>query len=825
MVTFDKKEIANCKAQYELICNRKLVQITEKGFWDYHQARTSIYHGVCLDIDDTLTFNCLTERRAIVEVLATLTKRNVIICFITGRGKTKAFEFLLQLKEAVCQYDSEIRERQFGRWYCITNNGVTLFSNDYIKDYDFMGRSINLVTSEIKSEYLSCKRNMQREIASIIAEKTGLSVDKVIDDSRISTSENSLRFPVSEKYAEYMDDELIDKLRKLVAKKYHKEFGVSRGVYNKNNKTVIEVSMTTKGKAISQVEKYLGIPQNKMVRVGDQGDFSGNDYEMLNCACGFSVGRYSKEDGCCWPVIEEFMYGDMDIVTGPKATAILLKSLRIFSTICLETPSKESYSPKLAMSEQINIAANRDTNNYYENQIRHSFKNGNQMFTELSDIIDRTTGGFFVSDAEYALLKAKNPNHILFKIYDRKVYSSKKNPRLRFALHTDDGLLLRGPLNYYYGLAFRKNKRITNKEAKRLNENRINFFKISLAALKQTKVDASDVTARKAILGILDSVRDYLLIYINFELQSRAENEDVLYVVNKEDCKLFDIFAMAKKNLCFMYNSLFGIIDANYIKDIEIFLEKSVLPAAQRANESIKRLEMEFNYNKAFRVWREIDSFYENVIAIDTSLHRFVNERNTINHKVYFYGIRYGSLELPIIASMLLDIKYRYFNIDYYTGAVCLNSDYSSNHKEVLETDRYLNKVMGKQGKEDKKELHVLMDDNLVTGRTLQIAINLLVNADIYPEKIFVVRYPALNRIEHMFLPNHGAPDVDLFWQFVYGLTSPTPYTKLDVPYGYSNMEEDKYLDFLGEFNKTRTYIDRLLYKNGLFVAGGEVKK
>lgn len=282
---------------------------------------------------------------------------------------------------------------------------------------------------------------------------------------------------------------------------------------------------------------------------------------------------------------------------------------------------------------------------------------------------------------------------------------------------------------------------------------------------------------------------------------------------------------MAKKNLCFMYNSLFGIIDANYIKDIEIFLEKSVLPAAQRANESIKRLEMEFNYNKAFRVWREIDSFYENVIAIDTSLHRFVNERNTINHKVYFYGIRYGSLELPIIASMLLDIKYRYFNIDYYTGAVCLNSDYSSNHKEVLETDRYLNKVMGKQGKEDKKELHVLMDDNLVTGRTLQIAINLLVNADIYPEKIFVVRYPALNRIEHMFLPNHGAPDVDLFWQFVYGLTSPTPYTKLDVPYGYSNMEEDKYLDFLGEFNKTRTYIDRLLYKNGLFVAGGEVKK
>lgn len=824
-MAFDEQDvIVKYKNEYTMICERKSAKPTEIGFDNYFQAKTSIYHGVCVDIDDTLTFNSLNERRAIVEALSTLTKRNVIICFITGRGKTKAFEFLMQLREAILQYDREIKEQQFLRWYCVTNNGVILYYNDHIKGYDFMGKSISLVKPEVKTEYLAQKKRMQEEIAAIIAEKTGLSIDKIIADSKLSTSENSLRFPVNEKYAESIDDALVEELRSLIDSKYHRDFGVSRGVYNKNNKTVIEISMTTKGKAISQVERYLGIPQNKMVRVGDQGDYSGNDYEMLNCACGFSVGRFSKEDGCCWPVTKEFMYGDIDIIDGPEATAALLESLRIFPSICLETPSRENYLPKLAMSEQINIAANRDTNNYYENQIRHSFKNESNMFTELSDIIDKTTGGFYVSDVEYTLLKANNPDHILFKIYDRKVYSSKPNPRLRFALHTDNGLLLRGPLNYYYGLAFRKNKRITSKEVKRMNENRINFFQASLSSLKQTRVDANDVTARKAILGILDSVRDYLLICINFELQNRVQNEDVLYIANKGDETIYNLIAMAKENLCFMYNSLFGIIDANYIGNIERFLEQKVLPVTRKANDYIKKLGTNYNFNKAFRVWREIDSFYENVIAIDTSLHRLVNERSTRNNKLFFYGIRYGSLELPIIAAMLLDIKYRYFNIEYYTGAVCLNSDYGSNHGGFLPTDRCLDKVLGKEGENGKKELHVLMDDNLVTGRTLQIAINLLVNDNIYPEKVFVVRYPAINRIEHMFLPNHGAPDVDLFWQFVYGLTSQTPYTKLDVPYGFSNLEKDKYLDFLGEFNKTRTYVNRLLYKNGLYVVGGEVE-
>lgn len=117
------------------------------------------------------------------------------------------------------------------------------------------------------------------------------------------------------------------------------------------------------------------------------------------------------------------------------------------------------------------------------------------------------------------------------------------------------------------------------------------------------------------------------------------------------------------------------------------------------------------------------------------------------------------------------------------------------------------------------------MDDNLVTGRTLQIAVNMLVNRNIYPDRVFVVRYPAINRIKHMFLPNHGAPDPDLFWEYIYGLTSPTPYSRLNHPYSYKKKPTDMYLNELGEFNKTRTYVLDLLFKNGLYSPNGEVAR
>lgn len=809
---------------YVTICRAKQIEQTTNGFKSYKSAMTSLYHAVCLDIDDTLTYKNMEEKKQVVKVLAQLTKRNIIICFITGRGKSNAFEFLNDLKMSILTYDDSIHESQFCRWYCITNNGCMLFCFDSLTQKGFMGKSVSFVDSDVRRKYMELKSIIQQEVAVHLSKKFSISEEKILKDSNDSIGENSLRFPFSPEYAELIDCGLMEELRRIVAKHTDYPFGVNRGIYHKNNKIVIEISMTTKGWAINKFEEYLGIPKNKMVRIGDQGDSLGNDFEMLDSQCGFSVGKYSSSEKACWPVVRYWQF-NTDILEGAEGTIELLNTLKIFPTICLEKPSKDIYLPRLALSEKQSIAANRETYEYYQNLLRYALMGQNERVSNVWDFIDEQTGAFCVHDAEYALLKAINPEHILFKIYDsHKVSNKSKQPRLKFALRTDSGLLLRGPLNYYYGLSFRQEggKNISLVFLNRFNQYRVHFFKCSVNAIRNCgHIDMKDSIAKRALLGIMDSIRDYLLILINIRLQEYAGSKDKLYIFTEKDKELNELYILAKQNLTYMYNCLFNNVDANFVRNFRNFITQKILVIAKQAEQYFLTLK-NFDYRKGCRVWREIDSFYENIIAVDTSVNKMLYECGFEKKEVLLYGIRYGSLELPIITAMLFDVKYKYFNVKYSVGALCLKSNYSSNHKGELDTKRTFSSI-NRRGINSNDYFHILMDDNLVTGRTIQIAINMLVNRDIYPEKMIVVRYPALNRTKHMFLPNHGAPDPDLFWEYVYGLTSPTPYSRLNHPYSYKKIPNDMYLDELGEFNKTRTYVLNLLYKNGLYSLMGEV--
>lgn len=814
----------NYEECYAAICEEKQIEQTVNGLRAYKSAMTSIYHAVCLDIDDTLTYSDIEEKKLIVDILARLTKRNLIICFITGRGKTNAFEFLDNLKTSILSYDNTINERQFCRWYCITNNGHMLFCYDFLNEAGFLGKSVSFVDTEVRKNYIELKSILQDEVATLLAKKFSISKEDIIKNSNASIGENSLRFPFASEYDTRIDDILIEELRGIVAKHTNYRFGVNRGIYHKNNKIVIEISMTTKGWAIDKFEEYLGIPKNKMVRIGDQGDYSGNDYEMLNSQCGFSVGKYSSSEVACWPVVQNIRFAT-DILTGVKGTTELLNTLKLFPTICLEKPSEDIYLPRLAMSESKNIAANRDTYDYYQNMLRYALTGSDKRILNVWDYIDEQTGAFYIHDAEYELLKAIKPDHILFRIYDScKGLTTSKQPRLKFAVKTDSGLLLRGPINYYCGLSFRNGSgtNITLGFLQRFNQNRIHFLKSCVNVIKSSgRIDIKDSIVRRVLLGIMDSIRDYLLVLINIHLQEYAGSKDRLYVFVPKDKELYELYNLAKQNLIYMYNCLFDNIDANFIWHFLEFITEKILTIARKSEKYFNSLK-DFDYKKGCRVWREIDSFYENIIAVDTSINKMLYECGFEKKEVLLYGIRYGSLELPIIAAMLFDVKYKYFDVKYSVGALCLKSNYSSNHDEMLDTKRTLSS-MNRRGIDTNDYFHILMDDNLVTGRTIQIAVNMLVNRNIYPEKIIVVRYPAINRIKHMFLPNHGAPDPDLFWEYVYGLTSPTPYSRLNHPYSYKKNPDDKYLDELGEFNKTRTFVLNLLYKNGLYSLNGEV--
>ena len=74
----------------------------------------------------------------------------------------------------------------------------------------------------------------------------------------------------------------------------------------------------------------------------------------------------------------------------------------------------------------------------------------------------------------------------------------------------------------------------------------------------------------------------------------------------------------------------------------------------------------------------------------------------------------------------------------------------------------------------------VLLDDNILTGKTMQLSINSLYDIGINTSNISIVRYPSINRVEQMFMEKHGAVDFNLFFDYVTGLCFCSPYSWVD---------------------------------------------
>ena len=111
----------------------------------------------------------------------------------------------------------------------------------------------------------------------------------------------------------------------------------------------------------------------------------------------------------------------------------------------------------------------------------------------------------------------------------------------------------------------------------------------------------------------------------------------------------------------------------------------------------------------------------------------------------------------------------------------------------------------------------ILLDDNLLTGKTMQLAITTLYDLGLDVSNVLAVRYPSVNRISQMFLPNHGAVDYRLFFEFIQGLYFPSPYSWRDF------CSDNNYTDSLGVFDLNRHKILECLLKNGDYSKNSEV--
>ena len=764
--------------------------ISEELLNNYQKALQQKYNAVCFDIDGTLTEDNSTKIDSrVLPMLANLLKKYIPVVFITGRGETGLNDLLSDII-----YDLKnkygVTEKQLLKMYALTNDGARIFMTS-----DGSEKLFNI------SEYISSKEDiikleeLNKKIIALLNSSTlnehckvTYSIDSktnAIINIRVMILNDSLEF----------NNEIIRIINSLIRDSQNSNLNLTIGKHN--GKQVLQIGTATKNKAIQIAERMIGIPQNSMLRIGDCGDQFGNDYSMLNCPQGFSVEKTSGAIDRCFPVIE-----NGKIITGVNGTLSLLKKVKLLPTICLEHAVQGEYARAYAKVEKKMTQGKNNKIIYFNNFINNKF----QTVDGITSLFDSSSGSIKIPMYEWITIPDNNPLKQLWLTYN--------DSSLCYSMYDNENILLRGSGIYYYFLSQRihdENTRedITTKEMiyEWLNNN-MEFFSKSLIAINNTS-DINDLNNTKMILGLIDNIRNYLLILLNQQIVSNNIEKNVM--ANLETLAKDSLMYKLYNNLISTENLMKNIsFNENYkinSIDVENLIKNTILITNEFRLEFDKQPNKE-NYSKDFRAYREIDNFAENFITCYLTLQK---DSNIFNKGIC--GVCYGGLELPIIMKSIddriNDVSILKFNKNV-TGYA---------KKQSLELRFFdISKTGGIEifGIDKQKE-YIILDDNLLTGKTMQLAITTFYDIGINVDKIVAVRYPGVNRISQMFMPNHGAVDYRHFFNFIEGLYFSSPYSWRD-PYS-----KNPYEDSLGIFDLNRRKILECLAKNGDYSKKSEV--
>ena len=752
---------------------------------NYLKSLEQKYNAVCFDIDGTLTKQNSREidERA-VKMIADLLKAKIPIVFITGRGSTGLKHMINDIQFKLLNLYN-IDNIELKRIYALANDGARLF-------YTSHNQMLNECIYTVSDDKLCQLKKFDDEMLKTQNDK----INNICKITYSNDSTNNKILNVRFVLQDNNDDNVklvMDFIENLIKDYNLNGLNITRGKYKENN--VIQVGTTSKDIAIETAEKLIGVPKNSMMRIGDCGDIIGNDYAMLNCEQGYSVDRTCNSVDGCFPIFDD----NNRILKGVDATLFLIKKAKLLPTICLENADKKTYIKNYAKTEYAISEGKCKYLTMYNQIIKDNFNTPNGM----DDVFDCSSGSIKIPMYEWEILDFNNPLKKLFAMND--------SGSLFYTLRDNFNYLLRGSKNYYYFLANRQvidGKDYTSLEnVKEWYENNIFFIDNSLKALN-IKYNYSDITSKKLFLGLLDNIRNIVLILINHKLVQYYNDKNVLLNINS--CENADI-----SNL---YNVLY--LTENLMSKI-CFEKKSLMRAEEikqifsLTNSCINKDFFEFlaafqekDYSKEYRTYREIDNFAENYLTVKIDSDK---KKGTNNFGVC--GMCYGGLELPIIYKVInnciTDILLFNFgkNISGYRN------------KQLVDLRRFnINNFGGitKVGNIQNDNI-ILLDDNVLTGKTMQLAINSLYDIGINVTNINIVRYPGINRVNQMFMKNHGAVDYNLFFEYVTGLCFQSPYSWVD------EMEDISYLDSLGVFDLNREKIIECLIKNHDYKKDSEV--
>lgn len=764
--------------------------IDEKLLKNYKEALNQKYNAVCFDIDGTLTeINSSKIDSRILPILASMLKKHIPIVFITGRGETGLDELVDDIVSDL-KNKYNVTNKELLKMYILTNDGARIFmtSNDSKELFNI-------------NEYMSTKEDftkleeLDKKLSTILCSLKLTNNYKVTYsiDSKTKTIINIRIMILNDN--EETKNQIIDIINLLIKDSGNSNLNLTIGIHR--GKQILQIGTATKDKAIKIVERIIGVPQNSMLRIGDCGNKEGNDYSMLNCPQGFSVDKTSGDIDKCFPVIE-----DDKILTGVDGTINLLKNVKLLPTICLEHATEAEYVKAYAKVEKKMSQGKDNKILYFNNLINNKFKE----VDGINGLFDSSSGSIKIPMYEWINV----PDDNLLK----RLWLTHNDYSLKYAMFDNENILLRGANVYYYFLSQRIHNENTREDITTKDmvynwlNNTLEFLLKSLIAFNNT-ININELNNTKMILGIMDNIRNYLLILLNEQIIINKEDTNVIINLEKlnNDSLMYKLYSNLIKTEDLMKNISFNKnykINRNEVEE----LIKNVIFITDEFKLLFTKQNDKKNYSKDFRAYREIDNFSENFITCYLTL-----EKNHNITKKGICGVCYGGLELPIIMKSI-DNRINEVSVLKFNKNV---TGYAK--KQALELRFFdISKVGGiKLFEINKQKDYIILDDNLLTGKTMQLVITTFYDIGINIDKIIAVRYPGVNRINQMFMPGHGAIDYKHFFNFIEGLYFPSPYSWRDPN------STNPYEDSLGIFDLNRRKILECLAKNGKYSENSEV--
>ena len=756
------------------------------------RALRTTYHAVAADIDGTLTAPEVTlPSRAIVGALRRLLIRGVRIVFVTGRGAS-AQTVIRQVLEALSE--EPISSRYLRRVHCLIDNGATMLEPSATTPLVFTPRPM---------AQLQDPDGLTSAILDLVRMNGGTELLRA--RSRPERIRLEFASPKARDSAKIAIFELLES-----TSLGEREASVACGVYRGSIFT-IDLTPTTKGKALSKLCAELGIDEARCLRLGDQGAEDGNDHDLLDSQSGFTVGAYSESHSGCHLVVSD----TGTILKNAAAADYLLDRLSFSAQLASPPTEGQPMKGSLARFE-------RDVRSEAHRQLGQTFAQfarsmGNLFSTEQEvtaepDLVwrvyDRQSGAVRLDNWEVMQESSSEPLGELFGL--RQFDFSSTVPTSEWAMYTDSAIILRGPA-YYLDWSRDSTTEVLMADVLLTHQR---FLGRALTGMATQIELLPSVVRMKLFLGVADNVRDLLikLTHFAFALHSELDSGPDLDIVDRVAAMLathtdflVGVHTENQRGWRALHEDYFSILSDVYELLSELIEAMGEL--------DVEILDSSARGPRLFRA-RECDWLLESIAACQLGLDKHTRQQSSLTKYPFaVIGLAYGGMELPFICRAIG----MQMGVEAIPGIMAV----SSYTRKGMESDPARDGLTGADLNvwiADRARLHshgavpsvLLADDNMTTARSLQRAWTGMQENGYDVLGAIVVRYPGLNRFVQMEEIDRSIPDPELFMAFVRGLVSPAPYARRVSPCPTS---PNSYLDFTGGFNKMDDRIKRYISK------------